>query len=69
VESGTLGTRDFSFGTEDAGLLNTTDTLEDMEKKMIISALLKNAQNQSATAEQLGITRQTLYNKIRKYGL
>jgi len=40
-----------------------------MEKKMIIKALHNNSQNQSATAEQLGITRQTLYNKIKKYGL
>jgi DNA-binding NtrC family response regulator len=64
-----LSPRDFFFGTEETGMLNASETLEEMEKKMIISALKKNAQNQSITAEQLGITRQTLYNKIKKYGL
>jgi DNA-binding NtrC family response regulator len=69
AEHDKLGPRDFFFGTEDSGMLNASETLEDMEKKMIISTLKKNAQNQSITAEQLGITRQTLYNKIKKYGL
>lgn len=69
TESDKLGTRDFFFGAEPTGFINPSETIEDMEKKMIINALLKNAQNQSATAEQLGITRQTLYNKIKKYGL
>jgi DNA-binding NtrC family response regulator len=64
-----LGPRDFFFGSEETGSVNSAETLEDMEKKMIISALKKNAQNQSITAAQLGITRQTLYNKIKKYGL
>ena len=68
-DSDYLGVRDFSFGAEETGFYNQSETLEEMEKKMIISALKKNMQNQSATAEQLGITRQTLYNKIKKYGL
>lgn len=41
-------------------------TLEEMEEKMIRLALEKNNGNYTAAAEQLGITRQTLYNKIRK---
>jgi DNA-binding NtrC family response regulator len=40
-----------------------------MEKKAIISTLKKNDYNQKITAEQLGITRQTLYNKLKKYGI
>ncbi|MCL3780989.1 sigma-54-dependent Fis family transcriptional regulator [Prolixibacteraceae bacterium JC049] len=44
-------------------------TLEDMEKTAISSALANSDGNLSATAEQLGITRQTLYNKIKKYDL
>ncbi len=43
-------------------------TLEEMEKRMINQAIDKNNGNLSAAAEQLGITRQTLYNKIKKIG-
>jgi transcriptional regulator with PAS, ATPase and Fis domain len=41
-------------------------TLEDMEKQMIQQAVEKNNGNFTAAAEQLGITRQTLYNRIKK---
>ncbi len=41
-------------------------TLEEMEEKMILLALEKNNGNYTAAAEQLGITRQTLYNKMKK---
>jgi DNA-binding NtrC family response regulator len=44
-------------------------TLEEMEKRMIHQAIGKNNGNLTAAAEQLGITRQTLYNKIKKTGL
>lgn len=44
-------------------------TLEQMEKHLIEEALLRHQGNLSAVAVQLGITRQTLYNKIKKYGL
>jgi DNA-binding NtrC family response regulator len=69
TDSDKLGPGDFFHGAEESGLISQPETLEDMEKKMIIAALKKNAQNQSVTAEQLGITRQTLYNKIKKYGI
>lgn len=47
------------------------DTLriEDMEKRLIQTALEKTPNNISATADKLGITRQTLYNKMKKFGL
>ena len=41
-------------------------TLEEMEEKMIRIALEKNNGNFTAAAEQLGITRQTLYNRLKK---
>lgn len=44
-------------------------TLEEMEKMMINSALEQHDGNYSAAAEQLGITRQTLYNKVKKMEL
>jgi len=39
-----------------------------MEKHMIDLAIEKNNGNFSAAADQLGISRQTLYNKMRKLG-
>lgn len=44
-------------------------TLAEMEKQMIIESLKRNNNNLSVVASKLGITRQTLYNKIRKYDL
>ena len=44
-------------------------TLEDMENQMIRRTLDNCGGNLSAVASQLGITRQTLYNKMKKYGL
>lgn len=44
-------------------------TLEEMELKMIQKALEQCNGNLSAVAAQLGITRQTLYNKMKKFGL
>ncbi|WP_303004882.1 sigma-54-dependent transcriptional regulator [Bacteroides congonensis] len=44
-------------------------TLEEMEIQMIRKALDACAGNLSAVAGQLGITRQTLYNKMKKFGL
>lgn len=40
-----------------------------MEKQLISAALDKNPGNITAAAAQLGITRQTLYNKMKKLNL
>lgn len=47
----------------------SASTLEEMEMQMIRKALDKCSGNLSAVAAQLGITRQTLYNKMKKYGI
>ena len=44
----------------------TFSTLEEMEKFMIMEALEQNNGNFTAAADQLGITRQTLYNRIKR---
>ncbi|MFO7368975.1 MAG: helix-turn-helix domain-containing protein, partial [Bacteroidales bacterium] len=44
-------------------------TLEEMEKHMIEMALEKHNGRHTAVANQLGISRQTLYNKIKRYDL
>ena len=74
-----LGMGDFFLGEQgrrigfpaDGQVLGTgrVMTLDEMEKEMIREALRHNDGNMSAVAQQLGITRQTLYNKLRKYGL
>jgi DNA-binding NtrC family response regulator len=46
-----------------------TNTLADMEKEHVQHMLEANSWNISRTADQLGIDRVTLYNKIEKYGL
>ncbi len=44
-------------------------TIEEMEKEMILSAIHKEKGNMTAVAKNLGITRQTLYNKMKRYGI
>jgi DNA-binding NtrC family response regulator len=69
AEGDKLKASDFVFFENDVSMINQPETLEEMERKMIISTLKKNGYSQSVTADQLGITRQTLYNKIKKYGI
>lgn len=47
----------------------SVSTLEEMEIQMIRKTLVSCQGNLSAVAAQLGITRQTLYNKMKKFGL
>ena len=45
------------------------ETLEQVEKRMIETALDKYGDNLTTVAKYLGVTRQTLYNKIKRYDL
>jgi DNA-binding NtrC family response regulator len=45
------------------------DVTEKLEKTIISSRLARMAGNRTATAESLGISRKTLFNKMRQYGL
>ncbi|HNW51056.1 MAG TPA: sigma-54 dependent transcriptional regulator [Prolixibacteraceae bacterium] len=66
----TLLPSDFIFKNElqnDVSQMN--GTLDDMEQALIRNAIDQCDGNMSAVASRLGITRQTLYNKIKKYGL
>jgi DNA-binding NtrC family response regulator len=68
-EGNILKAEDFFMKPILSGKTSETElTLEEMEKRMINLAIEKNNGNLSAAAEQLGITRQTLYNKIKKNG-
>jgi len=69
-EGNELGPDDFFFKQAMTDMQDIFDgTIEEMEVKMIGRMLQKNSQNLSAAAEQLGISRQTLYNKMKKYKL
>jgi len=64
---------DASFSLNDtvSGLQKTlhNKTIDEMEKEMILHAVQKEKGNMSAVAKHLGITRQTLYNKLKRYGI
>ena len=67
----TLTASSFSFPkTRDTSApQNTPVTLEEMEQQMIEKALQASEGNLSSVANQLGISRQTLYNKMKKFKL
>jgi len=64
-----LKPEDFVFRSGTRSVEGNLATIEEMEKLMIESALDKHNGNYTAVANQLGITRQTLYNKIKRYDL
>ncbi len=68
-DSPVLKPSDFAFTSSHGRLVNEELTLEEMEKKMIIDTLKRHFDNISVVSGKLGITRQTLYNKMKKYGL
>jgi DNA-binding NtrC family response regulator len=59
----------YMYNTENTTTVLETMTLDEMEKLLIEKALKKYNKNISAIASELGITRPTLYNKMKKYGL
>lgn len=62
-----LKASDFLLHSKPLPSLGSGDlTLEEMEQRMISRALDQNEGNYSAAAQQLGISRQTLYNKLKK---
>lgn len=68
-EGETLDGNDFDFPQQKEAPLKEVTTLEEMEYNMIKNAMNKYNGNLSLVASQLGISRQTLYNKIKRYEL
>lgn len=70
TDSDTLNTHDFDLHEQQqSSEAEQPTTLEAMERKAITEAIRQHQGNMSEVARQLGITRQTLYNKLRKYGI
>jgi DNA-binding NtrC family response regulator len=45
------------------------ETVAKLEKRLIVRRLKKHRGNRTATAQSLGISRKTLFNKIRLHGI
>jgi DNA-binding NtrC family response regulator len=72
-EGSTVDAPDLSFNAAKAADEDTMDTnftlLEGVERNAIIQMLKETGGNKLETAKRLGIGRQTLYNKIKAYGI
>jgi two-component system response regulator HydG len=55
--------------TDASQILDGTHSLQDIEKKAILAALTASSGNKAEAARRLGITRKTLHNKLKSYGL
>jgi two-component system response regulator HydG len=76
-ENGILGSDDIPGEIRGSGEVADCSTFKEKrnvvyhitEKQMIMDALNKTDQNRTKAAELLGISRRTLQNKIKEYGL
>ena len=82
IEKAVILSRSSNLSAADLSLPKSTDlrstadpvatapqTLDELEKAAIEQALARNGSNLSHAARELGISRQTLYNKMKRYGL
>lgn len=70
-EDDVLDENDFWFSSHRPHKLKIFDTLDlsENEKRIIILAIEKNRGNYSKAAKELGVSRKTLYNKLKRYGI
>ena len=59
----------YTTGTAAPDVLTEAGTLEDMERAFILRTLQESGDNKSEAAKRLGISRKTLHNKLKAYGL
>jgi len=64
-----LGEEDFVFNQKSGFAEESLTSIEDIEKYYIIKSLEKNRGKLTKVAEDLNLSRQTIYRKIKKYGL
>lgn len=68
-EGDVLMPADFDLKAVSSSMPKELPSLSEMEKDLIINAMDRYQGNLSLVAEKLGVTRQTLYNKIKRYAL
>jgi two-component system response regulator HydG len=68
-ENPLLKPSDFAFTSSPVRPASQEMTLEEIERKMITDSLKRYDNNISVVSGKLGITRQTLYNKIKNFGI
>jgi DNA-binding NtrC family response regulator len=65
-----LTENDFNLRNNNTGqIIESATTLEEIEKNAILLAIKNNNRNLTEAAKKLAISRQTMYNKINKYGI
>jgi len=70
-ESNIIKTRDLFYSPDNTDLMSLDEPrlLKDIEKIAIENSIARNKGNLSRVAKELGITRTTLYKKIRRYDI
>lgn len=72
TSGGTIGKEDFEYlvnSNESDTMLKSSTSLTDIERMAIEEALSKSKGNYSQAARILGVTRQSLYRKMEKFGI
>ena len=72
AKNDTLQPEDFYFREKNASTEDldfSTMNLDEMEKQLIIKALSKHYGNITEAAQELGLTRASLYRRLEKYNL
>jgi DNA-binding NtrC family response regulator len=68
-ESNTISPKDLNLVLSSKATVVNNKTLEGLERQAMVDALSRHGGNIVHAAKALGITRQTFYNKMKKYGL
>jgi len=68
-EGNILTEEDFVFSPKPGFGEETLTSIEDIEKYYIIKSLEKNRGKLTKVAEEMNLSRQTIYRKMKKYGL
>ena len=55
--------------SEPVSITDGTRSLEDIEKEAILATLEASKGNKAEAARRLGVTRKTLHNKLKSYGI